>query len=198
MVYTEVSDPVDNAMALGSDGRLNENESLGFNLEWQARDNLTLALDYHDSSAETGANSPLGTSVNVNIASFNRVITTVDYSNELPVITLGMNSGADPDGDGPLQAPFRPLYKSDMLVTGSVVGNDVAEMNIEQTRFKGTFDLSDVTSIDFGLESTEVSNQGYESNVELGTWGGIGETGLLDDILTVSYTHLTLPTNREV
>ena len=184
LVYTEVSDPVDNAMALGSDGRLNENESLGFNLEWQARDNLTLALDYHDSSAETGANSPLGTSVNVNIASFNRVITTVDYSNELPVITLGMNSGADPDGDGPLQAPFRPLYKSDMLVTGSVVGNDVAEMNIEQTRFKGTFDLSDVTSIDFGLESTEVSNQGYESNVELGTWGGIGETGLLHYILT--------------
>ncbi|MDE0841845.1 MAG: TonB-dependent receptor [Porticoccaceae bacterium] len=184
LVYTEVSDPVDNAMALGSDGRVNENESLGFNIEWRARENLTFAIDYHDSSAETSANNPYGTSVNVNIASFNRVTTTVDYTEELPVITLGMNSGSDPDGDGPLQAPSRPLYKSDMLITGSVIGNDIAEMNIEQTRFKGTFDLSDVTSIDFGLESTEVTNQGYASNVELGTWGGIGETGMLDDILT--------------
>ena len=184
MIYAEVSPPSDNAMALGSDGNKNENNSVGLNVAWQARDNLRFVLDYHDSSAEKGALDPLvGTSTNLNISSYNRVLTQVDYRSELPVITIGMDSGRDPDGDGPLTAPARPLYASDMKVSGSVIGNEIARMDIEQTRFKGTFELSDVTSIDFGIESTAVENQGNLSNVQLDTWGGVGDLGQLDDIL---------------
>ena len=38
----------------------NENESAGFNLDWDVTDRLGFALDFHDSSAESGSDSPYG------------------------------------------------------------------------------------------------------------------------------------------
>jgi len=184
LIYTEISNPSDNAMALGFEGNVDESESVGLNLAWQAKDNLRLEIDHHNSEAKQGAAGPEGTGVNLNIASYNRVLTRVDYRSELPIMTIGMDSGVDPDGDGPLDPVARPLYKSDMRISGSVIGNEQMEMGIEQSRFKGKFEVSDVTSIDFGFESSKVENQGLTSSIQQDTWGGVGDLGLLDDVLT--------------
>ncbi len=62
LIYTETTDFRDFAMGLHEDGAKNTNESVGLNLEWQASDSLSHGVfDYHDSSAETGTNSPFGT-----------------------------------------------------------------------------------------------------------------------------------------
>jgi hypothetical protein len=73
IIYTETNDNIDFAMGTGRDGSKNLNESIGFNLMWQALDRLRLEVDYHDSSAESGANGPNGTSSLVSMASFNKV-----------------------------------------------------------------------------------------------------------------------------
>ncbi|MDA8879118.1 TonB-dependent receptor plug domain-containing protein, partial [Porticoccaceae bacterium] len=63
----------DFAMGTGEDGRRNKNKSLGLNFEWVVNDELELNFDWHDSSAETGANTPNGTSSLITMASFNKV-----------------------------------------------------------------------------------------------------------------------------
>ncbi len=178
IMYSEVSGNSDFAMGIGHDGSTNENESVGLNLEWQATDTLLLALDYHDSSAESGTSNPFGTSSLVTMASFNRVGTTSYFDQDLPILQLNLNSGAD--------GADRPLYKDDMIITGSVFGNEFSHMDVEQTRFSGTFDMSESTSIDFGVELTEVSNRTTAKSVERGTWGGISDPGYISDILTRS------------
>ena len=178
LMYSETHDNADFAMGVHQDGRKNENSSVGLNLEWQASDRLSLALDYHDSSAETGANNPYGTSSLVTMASFNKVGSTIYYDTELPILSQNLNSGAD--------GADRPLYKNDMIITGSVFSNEAAKMDIEQSKFSGNFELSDSTSIDFGVQLTEVSNRFVSSNVQLDNWGGFTQPGELSDILTRS------------
>jgi len=70
-IYSEVVNNADFAMGTGEDGRENTNDSIGLNIEWTLTDQLVLALDYHDSSAETGAIGGNGTSSLVTMASFN-------------------------------------------------------------------------------------------------------------------------------
>jgi TonB-dependent receptor len=176
--YSEVVDNNDFAMGTGEDGRKNLNESMGFNLEWWINDKLTLEFDYHDSTAETGANSPNGTSSLVTMASFNKVGQTILTGFEMPVMVLDLNSGGEEN---------RPLYKNDMIITGSVHDNDISYMELEQARLSGTFsDFWEGSSIDFGVQTTEVSNRSAASNVQLDNWGGIGEPGDIADIIVRS------------
>ncbi len=188
LVYREVDnghpDEDDFAMGIGHDGSINTNNSLGLNLELFATDRLRLEFDYHDSTAESKANGPFGTSSLVTLASFNRTVSKVYFTEDLPILELGLNP-QDPrtvaeGGD------HRPLYADDMIITGSVFGNGLNKMNIEQFRFKGTYDASDMTSIDFGLEMAEVSNRTRSSVVERGTWGGISDPGYISDILDLT------------
>jgi len=177
--YSEVVDNADFAMGTGQDGRTNLNESIGFNLEWWVNDRLSLELDYHDSSAETGANGPNGTSSLISIASFNKVGQSILTGTEMPVMVLDLNSGGEAN---------RPLYKNDMLITGSVFGNDAALMDLEQTKIAGSFSdlFFEDSTIDFGVQMTEVSNRSVSSNVQLDNWGGITEPGAISDILVRS------------
>ena len=176
--YKEKNDHADFAMGTGNDGSANENKSLGFNLDWMVSDNLTLNLDYHDSSADRGATSPYGNSSLVTMASYNRMGTHGYFDKDLPVLELDL--GSEPDGSP------RPLYKNDMIITGSVFGNSLASMNLEQTKLSGTYDFSDVTSVDFGVTLTEMDNRNASASVDRGTWGGISEPGYISDILVRS------------
>ncbi len=175
IIYSEVVDNADFAMGTGEDGRKNENKSVGFNVEWAVRDNLVLELDYHDSSAETGANSPNGTSSLITIATFNKVGQSIITGFDMPVMSLNLNSGGEAN---------RPLYKNDMIITGSVFSNDAAKMDIEETRVSGTWEIDETTSIDFGAVVNEVSNRSVSSVVQLNTWGGITDPGDIADIVT--------------
>jgi TonB-dependent receptor len=178
LIYTETTDFRDFAMGLHEDGAKNTNESVGLNLEWQASDSLSLAFDYHDSSAETGTNSPFGTLSLVTIASFNKVGQTVYYGQEMPILQQDLKSGAD--------GAERPIYKDDMIVTGSRFDNKAARMEIEQAKLSGSYELSEYSSIDFGIQMTEVNNRFTGRNTQLDNWGGFTQPGELSDILTRS------------
>jgi len=177
--YTEVVNNADFAMGTGEDGRKNQNESIGLNLEWWVTDRLSLALDYHDSSAETGASGPNGTSSLITMASFNKVGQSILTGYEMPILALDLNSGGEAN---------RPLYKNDMRISGSVFGNEAAWMDIEQTKLSGRFEelFFEGSSIDFGVEMTEVNNRSVDSNVQLDNWGGITDPGFISDVLTRS------------
>ena len=175
--YTEVVNNADFAMGTGEDGRKNLNESIGFNVEWWLNDRLSLGFDYHDSSAETGANGPNGTSSLITMASFNKIGQSIITGYELPIMSLNLNSGGEEN---------RPLYKNDMRITGSVFGNDAARMDVEQAKISGSFDFFETSSIDFGVQTTEVSNRSVTSNVQLDNWGGITEPGFISDVIVRS------------
>jgi len=175
--YSEVVNNADFAMGTGEDGRKNLNESIGFNVEWWVTDALMLEVDYHDSSAETAANSPNGTSSLITMASFNKVGQSILTSYELPVMVLDLNSGGEEN---------RPLYKNDMRLTGSVFGNDASQMDLEQAKISGSFDFFEASSIDFGVQTTEVSNRSVSSNVQLDNWGGVTDPGFISDVIVRS------------
>ncbi|NOR35600.1 MAG: TonB-dependent receptor, partial [Woeseiaceae bacterium] len=175
--YTEQVGNADFAMGTGEEGRTNENESVGLNLEWWPTDRFSLEFDYHDSSAETGPIGPNGTSSLISIASFNKVGQTYLSGSELPILSLNLNSGGETN---------RPLFRDDMLITGSVFGNDAALMELEQAKIAGSFEFSDEASIDFGVQTTDVSNRSVTSNVQLDNWGGITDPGTISDLIVRS------------
>ena len=174
--YTEAVNYADFAMGSGEDGRLNENNSIALNIEWQVTDDLVLEVDYHDSSAETGANGPNGTSSLITIANFNKVGQTIVTGFDMPVMLLDLNSGGEAD---------RPMYANDMIITGSVFSNDASRMDIEQARASGTWDISDNSSIDFGVQMTEVKNRAVSNFTQLNAWGGISDPGEIADMWSV-------------
>ncbi len=176
--YTETNDNNDFAMGTGRDGYTNLNESIGLNIEWYVTDRLSFEVDYHDSSAEKGPNGPNGTNSLITMASFNKVGQTILTGYEMPVMILNLNSGGE---DG------RPLYRNDMRITGSVFGNEASFMDLEQARISGSFeDFWNGSSIDFGVQTTEVSNRSVSSNVQLDNWGGITDPGFISEILVRS------------
>nr|MBP6626765.1 TonB-dependent receptor [Arenimonas sp.] len=150
----------DLAMGGAQNATTNENKSLGFNLEWRANDALTFELDYHDSDATSGADSPFGSSGVLGTAGFFRGTTSVDYSGDFPVLNVQLPAGLsqiDPAG---------------MLVTGSTFRNSYTKAEVKQTQFKGAFEFENYSKLDFGVASTDVRNRSAFSNVQLDTWGG--------------------------
>ena len=163
----------DFAMAAGSDATVAENKSAGFNLVWDVTDQLSLMFDFHDSSAEQRADSPFGSASQLAIAAFSRDKTTTYFDRgELPVLSLDLADSLSPD---------------DMIVTGSVFANDYARMDIEQSRFGGSFDFDPdgfVKSVDFGVAFTEVNNRSASAVVQRDAWGGVTQRGAIADLLT--------------
>ena len=135
LVYTETNNQPDLTMGAFSDASINERKSLGFNLQWDPTDRLSLALDYHDSEATRNPNSVYGSSAQVSMSIYGRTLTSVDYRNELPILTVDMAEPISPD---------------DLQISGSVFNNYWADMNIEQTQFDGSFELTDTLIVDFG------------------------------------------------
>ena len=72
----------------------NENNSLGFNVEWEVpRTTSAWQFDFHDSSAESGADSPYGSNAVLGVAGFYRGTTTADFSRDFPVMSVRCRAG---------------------------------------------------------------------------------------------------------
>ncbi|MEG3766966.1 TonB-dependent receptor [Alteromonas sp. 14N.309.X.WAT.G.H12] len=142
----------------------NKNNSLGLNLKWMATDNLNLELDAHHSTAEAGPANKWGSSNVISAVQFDRVSTVVDYSQDFPIMNIIYADGVD------------GLDPSRMSTSGTSFRNSYMKSEINQAQFRGNYFLDDgvITSIDFGLSSTEVKNRSAYSVAQRDTWGGYG------------------------
>jgi len=160
--YSETINPATSDLSMGGAkfGTKNENNSLGFNVEWEVTDALNLELDVHKSEAKSGADSPYGSNAVLGVAGFFRGTTSVDFSDDFPVLTVALPPGMgqiDPAG---------------MLVTGSSFRNSYMKSEVEQAQVSGDFEFGEASRLDFGVSAIEVKNRTAFSNVQLDTWGG--------------------------
>ncbi len=172
-----VGNPSDLSFGAAQFAVKNENKSFGVNLEWEATDNLTLELDYHTSSAESGSDSPYGSNVALGTAAFILDEQSIDFSKEFPVLSVGLTNGAT------------GVDVSEIFSTGSSFRNSYMRTDIEQLQFRGAweFDESIVDSIDFGASYTENKVRSAYAFVQRDTWGGAGPASdLPDDIFEVT------------
>ncbi len=168
LIYSETYDPngpADLSMAAGLAATKDETDSIGFNLEWEASDQLSVRLDHHSSKSEWGANGPYGTSPNFSMAAYVRTSAATDFTGELPILSV--------EGGNEVQ----PL---DMRVTGRVFGNGQHLQEIDQTQLDAEYVLNDEVSIDFGVSKNEVLNRVQNVNVQADDWGGLGAEGDFD------------------
>ena len=156
--YSETIDPATSDLAMGGAqfATKNENRSTGFNLAWKASDRLGLEFDAHRSTAESGANSPYGSNAVLGTASFNRGTTSVDFTQDLPVMSI---AGSNIDA-------------SQQQVTGSSFRNSYTLSSVEQGQLKGKYKFEDESKLGFGLGATTVNNRSAFANVQRDTWGG--------------------------
>nr|WP_324257006.1 TonB-dependent receptor [Cellvibrio fontiphilus] len=142
----------DTVFGVGNFAQINENNSVGLNVEWEATDNLTLTLDFHDSDAASKADSPYGNNNVIQTADYTqRMGATVDFSQDFAA--LGVLSRANPgtylDGSSFTAASLQP--------TGSSLRNSIFENDIQQTQLSGNYKFDDglIKSIDFGAGKTD-------------------------------------------
>jgi TonB-dependent receptor len=162
LIYSELIDPATSDLSMGGAkfATKNENNSLGFNVEWEVSDNFGLTFDFHDSSAESGADSPYGSNAVLGVAGFYRGTTTADFSRDFPVMSVQL-----PPGQAGIDA-------SQMLVTGSSFRNSYMKSEIQQAQLSGHLDFFEDSRLDFGVALTDAKNRSAYSNVQADTWGG--------------------------
>ena len=154
--WTEFVSGSDIAMGAADFATKTQNKSLGFNAVWKATNTLRFELDTHHSTAESGADSPFGSSNTLGTASFSRGNTTVDFSKDFPVLSI---QGAD-------------FVKAGQQVTGSVFTNSYMKGEVDQTQVKGAWKVLEASELKFGGSFNKVENRSAFSNQQRDTWGG--------------------------
>lgn len=151
------------------------NRSLGFNVEWDVSDTLSLELDYHDSSAESKPTNPYGTSVSVGTAVFGVAMQGLDFSEELPVLYYDAAPGMD------------PADASNIFATGNAFRNAYQRSDIEQFQLRGSYrpEIDFVESLDFGVSATENRVRSAYGFLQNDWWGGIGPASDIPDDIFV-------------
>jgi len=158
LVYTEQISPATSDIAMGSGdfATKTQNKSIGFNAQWRASGDLKLEFDAHHSTAESKADSPLGSFNTLGTASFSRGDTSVDFSQDFPVLSI---KGAD-------------FVRAPQQVTGSNFQNGYMKGEVEQAQVKGRLRMLESSNLNFGLGATKVDNRSALSNNQSDTWGG--------------------------
>ena len=79
ITYTNIGCANDNLQGVGLFGVRDELEALGFQIEWQPRENLTLTMDYQNSTDRSRPNSKHGSSNFVAVSALNRITTSAHF-----------------------------------------------------------------------------------------------------------------------
>ena len=181
-MYRQVGCAQDNLQGVGLYATVDENKSAGFNLEWLVNDNLTLNLDYHDSTGEARPNSKHGSSGSVAVAALNRITTTGYFTeNGLPVLEVQLGE----------RNSYNQITREDeidiqdMQVSGSSFGSFNNLMEVQQLQFDGEYVFDQGHSIDFGIGRVEVTNRGQTKGISRDKWSGVGDPGDIADLPTV-------------
>ncbi|NIJ37159.1 TonB-dependent receptor [Sphingopyxis panaciterrae] len=158
-----------------------ENKSLGFNLGWEAPGGVTIELDAHHSTAEVKPVNRFGSSMSLGNAVFGVANQTINFENDLPIISYGMHPGID------------PLNTSLITPTGNAFRNAYFRNRINQVQLRGKYDHDGgfLDSIDFGVSYVDSKVRSAFGTIQNDdTWGGAGPASdIPDDIFKL----VTLP-----
>jgi TonB-dependent receptor len=165
-IYSENFNGSDLSMGGMSLATKNENNSLGFNVEWEVNDSLSLGLDYHDSTATSEPDSEWGSAGVLGVAAFIRGTTTVDFSKDFPILNVNLS---------------RPVSGADALPTGSVFQSSYNKSEIQQIQASGRWEFNESSGLDFGIGAIEVNNRTAAAVMQQNNWGGLGTTAQYDD-----------------
>ncbi len=158
-----------------------ENKSFGLNLEWDATERLSLAFDWHDSSAESKPGNKFGSSMSVGTAVLSIADQTIDFRGDLPVISVTQN------GDLP------GLFEASSIIgTGSSFRNAYVKDDLSQARIFGSYDFdhSLIDSVDFGVGVIRNEYKSKYGFIQTDSWGGLGTP---DDYPDDLFSFMTLP-----
>ena len=137
------------------------NKSLGGNLQWKGSNGLHFELDAHHSTAESKPTSPYGSNIAIGSAIFGVQSQKVDFTHEMPVISVTMYPGSEITAANirPAGNAFRNAYMKDQIDEVSVRGG-----------FE--FDSSLIKSLDFGVTYTDNKVRSAYGFIQSDSWGG--------------------------
>ena len=137
------------------------NHSLGGNLAWDGPGGLRVVVDAHHSTAVSKPTTPWGSNIAVGSAIFGVQNQTVDFTHDMPVISVNMYPGAEIDA-----ANIRPA--------GNAFRNAYMRDRINELGVRGAydFDLSFIDSIDFGATLTDNKLRSAYGFIQTDSWGG--------------------------
>jgi TonB-dependent receptor len=159
------------------------NRSLGGNLAWHGLGGLRLVVDAHHSTAESKPTSPYGSNIAVGTAIYGVESQTVDFTHDMPVISVSMYPGSEIDAANirPAGNAFRNAYMKDRI-------NELA------VRAGYDFDASFIDSIDFGVTLTDNKVRSAYGFLQNDTWGGtLSAADTPDDL----FDMVSLPNDLE-
>jgi len=158
-VYTEIAG--DDGSFTASKGTTDvDSESIGFNVDWQITDSLSMVFDYHDSSSETdnGADKGSGSQGQVILGSDKLVSKVYDFtSGEIPHYTINWDNGTNQLLAGEIDSNFSQFIHS----PGK---SDIQQL---QLHFTWETDYTYLTTVKFGAARTEQSLTGRNG------WSGL-------------------------
>ena len=137
------------------------NHSIGGNLEWNHPSGMRWVLDAHHSTAESKPTSPYGSNTAVGTAIFGVQNQTVDFTTDLPVISVDMYPGSEIDASNirPSGNAFRNAYMKDRIIEVSLRGGY-------------DFDAGFIESLDFGATYTDNKVRTAYGFLQNDSWGG--------------------------
>ncbi|MGP7796976.1 TonB-dependent receptor [Sphingomonas sp. CLY1604] len=144
-----------------------ENKSLGGNLTWDAPGNVTVSLDGHHSTATSKPTNQYGSSTSIGGAIFGVQNQTIDFTNDLPIISYNMYPG------------INPLDPSLITPTGNAFRNAYFRDEINQGQLKGHYDHQGdiLDSIDAGFSFVDNQVRSAYGFIQNETWGGVDPRG---------------------
>jgi TonB-dependent receptor len=148
-----------------------ENKSFGGNLTWEAPGGVTVGLDAHHSTAISRPTNKYGTSTSVGNAIFGVRSQSINFENDLPVLSYVMEPGID------------PLNAALITPTGNSFRNAYFRDEINQVQLKGHYDHDGgfLDSIDAGFSFVENKVRSAYGFIQNDTWGGIGPASDIPD-----------------
>lgn len=180
--YSQIGCSKERNQGVGQYATVDENKSLGFNVEWLPTENLSMRMDYHDSSGDSQPNSKHGSSGFVAVASLNR-ITTDGYftANGMPVLEIEQGERNSYNQITRIDQ----LNANDMKLNGSGFGSFENRMDVKQFQYSAEYAFDDGHEIEFGFGNVEVTNRGQDAWVSRNAWSGVGEAGDIADLLRI-------------
>ncbi len=143
-------------------------ESYGFNVEFDANDELTLTLDAHTSKASVTPNSRTGfAETNVGMAMPVVLNHSVDYSTGFPVISVNRDDSVRSNGDGVF----------DVQDISTQIANDLRDISqeneVDQIDLRADWQLDDDFGLTVGANYRKQTNTTSESLYRqvMGNWG---------------------------